>query len=139
MTAPVRTLPSRDGTTRIRDTSAQDTVRRKPGTRRLVPWFLGVAALLIIAAALIAGRGWWQAQSAVRADRLQFAVVQKGSFSRQVQAQGRVIAAVSPQVYAEAAGTVTLRVKAGDLVKAGDVVAQIKSPELTSRLGQEQA
>lgn len=139
MTAPVRTLPSRDGATRIRDTSAQDSVRQPGRVRKLRPWLIGLAVLLLVGLALDAARGWWQAQAAVRAERLQFAVVEQGSFARRVQAQGRVIAAVSPQVYAEAAGTVTLEAKAGELVQAGDVLARIASPELTSRLGQEQA
>ncbi len=137
MTAPVRPLPPREGATRIRDTSAQDTQRR--AKRRVGPWVWSAIIVLILATAGYVTRDWWQASSAVAAKRLQFAEVQKGDFARRVQSQGRVIAAVSPQIYAEAAGTVSLRVKAGDLVRAGDELAQVRSPELTSRLAQEQA
>src|SRR5690606_30301884 len=54
-------------------------------------------------------------------------------------AQGRVIAANSPTLYAVAGGTVTLHVVAGDVVKQGDALAEIDSPELRSRLAQEEA
>ena len=139
MTAPVRQLSPRGEGTVIRDTSAQDQVRRPSRARRWKLWLLALMGLALLASLLMFGRGWWQAQGAVRADGLQFATVQRGAFARRVQAQGRVIAAVSPQVYAEAAGTVTLDAKAGDLVEAGDVVARISSPELMTRLRQEQA
>ena len=52
---------------------------------------------------------------------------------------GRVIAANSPTLYAIAAGTVSLHVVAGDVVKQGQALAEIDSPDLRSRLAQEQA
>ncbi|MEM6638647.1 MAG: efflux RND transporter periplasmic adaptor subunit [Pseudomonadota bacterium] len=95
--------------------------------------------VVIVSVLAYQGRQWWQADAAVKADRLQFAVVEKGPFSRKIQAQGRIIAAVSPQVFASAQGAVDLNVKPGDLVQVDDVLARIDSPELASQLSQEQA
>ena len=50
-----------------------------------------------------------------------------------------MIAANSPVLYAISAGTVTLKVVAGDVVKQGQELAVIDSPELRSKLAQEQA
>lgn len=58
---------------------------------------------------------------------------------RYIAADGRVIAANNPVLYAIAAGTVTLKVVAGDVVKLDQELAVIDSPELRSRLAQEQA
>jgi HlyD family secretion protein len=56
---------------------------------------------------------------------------------RDVSVQGRVIAAVSPTLYATAAGSITLQVEAGASVDEGQVLAVGDSPELTNefRLG----
>ena len=46
--------------------------------------------------------------------RLSIATVERGSFVRDIAADGQVVAAVSPTLYANASGTVTLKVHAGD-------------------------
>ena len=53
---------------------------------------------------------------------------------RDVVADGRVVAANSPTLYAIAAGTVDFHVRAGDKVTRGQSLATIASPELQSRL-----
>ena len=58
---------------------------------------------------------------------------------RDVVADGRVVAANSPTLYAIAAGTVDFHVRPGDKVMRGQSLATIASPELQSRLLQEQA
>jgi HlyD family secretion protein len=58
---------------------------------------------------------------------------------RDIAAEGRVVAAVSPTMYATSGGDVTLKVNAGDVVKKGQVLAMIDSPELTNKLAQEQS
>jgi HlyD family secretion protein len=50
--------------------------------------------------------------------------------------QGRVVAAVSPTLYAPAAGSITLEVDAGATVKEGQVLALVNSPELDNLLQQ---
>jgi HlyD family secretion protein len=75
----------------------------------------------------------------VSRDRLSIATVERGSFVRDVAADGQVVAAVSPTLYANAAGTVTLKVHAGDTVIKGQELATIDSPDLTAKLSQEDA
>jgi HlyD family secretion protein len=75
----------------------------------------------------------------VSASRLQIATVERGTFVRDIAADGRVVAAVSPTLYANANGAVTLQVHAGDKVTKGQVLAVIASPELTNKLAQEES
>ncbi|MEQ9561460.1 MAG: biotin/lipoyl-binding protein, partial [Woeseiaceae bacterium] len=82
---------------------------------------------------------WATATATVPLDRLRIATVTRGDLVRDVSVQGRVVAAVSPTLYAAAAGTITLMVEAGSSVEAGAVVATIDSPELSNQLGQAQA
>ena len=124
----------------IRDTSSQDTVIARPrGGRRL-----GVAALVAAVVAL----GAWSlpharqrlgAGSSVSVDRLGLDDVARGPFVRDIQAEGRVVAAFSPTLFAPAGGAVTLQVHAGDSVKKGQVLATLASPELAAKLAQEQS
>jgi HlyD family secretion protein len=124
----------------IRDTSGQDqTVIGTPARRRR-PWLIAVGvggAMLLAAAWLISG--WIGGGRSYDTGRLRIAEVTRGDLVRDVRADGRVIAANSPTLYAIAGGTVTLKVVAGDAVKKGQALAEIDSPELRSRLAQEQA
>ena len=58
---------------------------------------------------------------------------------RDLNVQGRVVAAVSPTLYSPATGTVTLDVLPGDAVTTGQVLATIDSPEVRAVFLQEQA
>ncbi|MCW5577916.1 MAG: efflux RND transporter periplasmic adaptor subunit [Dokdonella sp.] len=125
----------------IRDTSAQD--RRIAPVKNRKRLAVGIGALLAVAVALVmvaptVGR-LLSVDSSARSARLRFAEVRRGDLVRDVSVQGRVVAAVSPTLYARSAGTVTLDVNAGDRVTKGQVLAEIDSPELTSKLRQEQA
>jgi len=50
-----------------------------------------------------------------------------------------VVAAGSPTLYANALGTVALKVHAGDAVSKGQVMATVDSPDLNAKLSQEDA
>jgi HlyD family secretion protein len=125
----------------IRDTSAQDRPLTKPPlVRNWRRWALRIA----IAAAVAAGiayvmRAWIGADQAVKRSRIRTAQVERGNLVRDVVADGRVVAANSPTLYAVAAGTVDFKVRAGDKVVHDQLLATISSPELQSRLTQEQA
>ena len=124
----------------IRDTSAQDRVlsstQARPAWRRWV-WPAAGGALLL-AGIVFAARGWLAGTSSVDGARLRIAEVTRGDLVRDIAADGRVIAANSPTLYAVAGGVVTLKVVAGDKVAKGQPLAEIDSPELRSKLAQEQ-
>jgi HlyD family secretion protein len=79
---------------------------------------------------------WANATVTVPIERLRIATVTRGDLVRDVSVQGRVVAAVSPTLYAPAAGSITLEVEAGADVKQGQVLAVIDSPELANELQQ---
>jgi len=81
---------------------------------------------------------WSQTEVAVSGERVRLAEVARGDFVRDISVQGRVIAAVSPTLYASQSGTITFAVESGDEVLIDQVLATIDSPEIQNRLLQEQ-
>jgi HlyD family secretion protein len=125
----------------IRDTSATDRPLAKPSIarplRRWLPVVL-VAAVVVVGLGAVA-RKWLGAERAVDASRIRIARVERGTLVRDVVADGKVVAANSPTLYAIAAGTVDFHVRPGDSVKKDQAIATIASPELQARLTQEKA
>jgi HlyD family secretion protein len=125
----------------IRDTSAQDQTLSTPSTA--APWkrwlWPGIAALVVVLAIAFAARAWLGASRSFDSARVRIAEVKQGDLVRDLAADGKVIAANSPILYAISAGTVDLKVVAGDVVKKGQELAIIDSPELRSKLAQERA
>ena len=126
----------------IRDTSGQDqpvsSATLLGGKRRRWLVVASAATALLVAAAWLV-TGWGAGSRSIDGDRVRIAEVTRGDLVRDISAEGRVIAANSPTLYAIAGGTVTLKVVAGDAVRQGDALAEIDSPELRSQLAQEQA
>lgn len=126
----------------IKDTSEQDVRIEQNSPRKVKPL---IASILLVALCLLlwqvapAVARWSSASEAVAKDRVRTAVVTRGDFTRDISVLGRVVAAVSPTVYAPADGTITLLIEAGHEVKDGQPLAKLDSPELTNRLFQEQA
>ena len=125
----------------IRDTSAQDRlIQVKPSGKRRLLWIGGGIAVLVVLALLTPGiLRMFSADASVSASRLAFATVERGPFVRDIAAEGQVVAANSPTLYATYGGAVTVQVHAGDSVKKGQVLALIDSPELRNKLAQEQS
>lgn len=124
----------------IRDTAAQDRVLARPARRLDRRWLAGgAAAALLLTLVAFTARGWLSGERSFGGDRVRIAEVKRGTLVRDIAADGRIVSANSPTLYAVAAGTVTLRVTAGDAVKQGQPLAEIDSPELKSKLAQEQA
>ena len=79
---------------------------------------------------------WATASVTVPFDRLRIATVTRGDLVRDVSVQGRVVAAISPTLYATAAGSITLYVDAGASVDEGQILAAVDSPELNNQFRQ---
>ena len=96
---------------------------RNPRRKRLV---IAGIALAVISAAVIAApwvQRWASATVSVPFERIRIATVTRGNLVRDVTVQGRVVAAVSPTLYATTSGTITLLVESGAEVAEGDPVA----------------
>ena len=96
---------------------------------------VAAAIMLVILAAPFVNR-WANATVSVPFERVRIATVTRGDLVRDVTVQGRVVAAVSPTLYASDSGSITLHVDAGEQVLAGQVLATVNSPDLTSELQQ---
>ncbi|MEE8243911.1 MAG: hypothetical protein V3R27_02865, partial [Pseudomonadales bacterium] len=99
----------------IRDTSAQDvelgTMGRRTRNRVVIGAAIVAVVIAVVALATVSDIG--RAEQFVPRDRVRTAVVRRGDFVRDIAVQGRVVAAVSPTLYAPDQGTVTLSVVAG--------------------------
>ena len=135
-----------DGTTsttaQVRGTAAQDapvtddTANRRRHRRRFA---VAAGAVLVSAAFIWLIHAWSNSSHTVAADRLRIVAVQQGHFIRDVAAQGTVIAAVNPTLFAIAPGTVSYAVHAGDTVVKGAALATLDSPELSNEYQRERA
>jgi HlyD family secretion protein len=129
------------GILKITDTSAQD-VRLAPRDPRKRQIALAAGSAVVIVVVLLAApwvKRWANASVSIPYDRVRMATVTRGDLVRDVSVQGRIVAAVSPTLYASESGTITLHVDAGEQVIAGQVVASVDSPDLTSVLQQAEA
>lgn len=139
--AHLRKLPDTPGDNRLRGTEAQDAaISATPShwQRFKVRYAAGAAAavLLLFAWLIIA---WLHSGQVVARERLRIAQVNRGHFVRDVAAEGTVVAAVNPTLFAIAAGTVAYAVRAGEAVKKGAVLATLDSPELNNEYQRERA
>ena len=125
----------------LRDTSGQDRVIEPKNIfqrhRKLAIAGLVVAGALI--ALIVILMRYSGAGASVDRSRVSIATVERGNFIRDIAADGQVVAAVSPTLYANALGTVNLKVHAGDTVTKGQVLAVVESPDLTAKMSQEEA
>ena len=129
-------------TIKIAEPSAQDEIRNTTPlkSKRMLIIVSGLALCVLILWQLTPAMArWQQSDMSVSLSRVRLDSVKTAAFVRDVSVQGKVVAAVSPKLYAPADGTVSFFAEAGTQVKKGDVIAAIDSPELDSKLQQEQA
>jgi HlyD family secretion protein len=125
----------------LRDTTGQDRVIERASFWKRHRTLLAVVVAAAIGLGVLLTFLLRYSGAGVSDDRsrLSIATVERGSFVRDIVADGQVVAAVSPTLYANALGTVTLKVHAGDTVSKGQILAVIDSPDLTAKLSQEEA
>ncbi len=135
-----------DGATlSVRGTADQDVpvsegkVSERQRTRKR-QYVLGATAVTVALLALTwIAHAWIHSSHVIPLDRLRMATVQRGHYVRDVAAQGTVVAAVNPTLFAIAAGTVSYAVHAGDPVQKGAVLATLDSPDLNNEYQRERA
>jgi HlyD family secretion protein len=125
----------------IRGTESQDVaVESTPDRRkRFIQIGIGAGALLLVLVFIALFRGWAASEHTIPRERLRIATVVEGPFVRDVSAQGTVVAAVSPTLFAVAPGNISYQVRAGDTVKQGQVLATLVSPTLENEFQRERA
>jgi HlyD family secretion protein len=119
----------------IRDTSATDLpIDQSPRMRRHRRLIIvgSLIAIVVFSVATFAVRSWKSTSLVIPRERVRIATVVRGSFIRDVAAQGTVITANSPTLFAPATGTVTFDVRAGDRVTKGQVLGTVGSPNLVN-------
>jgi len=140
--AHLRKLPEAQGdSTRMRGTEAQDAAVTDavPHWRRYrLRYAAGAAALLLLLFTWLIV-AWLRSGHVISRERLRIAAVNRGHFVRDVAAEGTVVAAVNPTLFAIAPGTVAYAVRAGEAVKKGEVLATLESPELNNEYQRERA
>jgi len=127
---------------RFRGTQAQDAplAGSAPGWRqRRIAYALGLGAALLVLLFAWAVHGWLGSGQVISRERLRFAHVARGHFVRDVAAEGTVVAAVNPTLFAIAPGTVSYTARAGDAVSRGQPLATLDSPELANEYQRETA
>ena len=129
------------GDASIRGTEAQDVSVEAVADRRKQMIRIGIgagAALVVLVFALVI-RGWASSEHTISRERLRIVAVTEGPFVHDVSAQGTVVAAVSPTLFAVAPGNISYQVRAGDAVKASQVLATLVSPTLENEYQRELA
>ena len=141
--APITRIPDRSAPQGMRGTDGQDRVIESlKGWRHDRRVWLAAAGLLLVlglAALTWLLRAWSSTDATVSRERVRIATVTRGQFLSDVAAQATVVAAVSPTLYAPAAGTVTYARNAGDAVQKGDLLATVESPGLRNEFERERA
>ena len=122
----------------IRDTSATDIAIEPAGPNRKRIIIAALAAVVGIAA-LVAARAWMTTGVGIARDRVRIATATRGPFVRDVAAEGTVVAANSPTLFAVATGTITFSARAGERVVKGQALGALDSPSLVNEYQREQA
>ncbi|QYK00844.1 efflux RND transporter periplasmic adaptor subunit [Shewanella psychrotolerans] len=123
----------------IKDTSGQDK-QVAPSLGRRLQWPLSLGAAVLLVSGLVwASVNGSSVSESIDSTELRFATLERGTLTRDIATNGKIVAANAPILYSPERGTVTLLAKPGDRVEQGDVVAQIESHGLTNSLKQQEA
>lgn len=113
----------------IRGTQSQDRLKERPS--RFKKYRLGMM-ILGGAIAVSAAQYLWQplADQSINAKKLRLATVQQGTFVRDFNAVGQLVATQAPSLYSSAEGHIHFIRQPGEPVTQGDLLATISSPKL---------
>ena len=121
------------------DGQGQDVVLENVSPNRTKKWIISIAALAAVACLYTVYQftyAFLSADTYFNRAKLRTAVVQAGRFERNVPVEGEVVSTRNATLYAEATGHVSLRVKEGEAVSKGQLLAELDNPELASELDQ---
>ena len=122
--------------TENQDIQIQPTKARQ--WRRPVLATLFMAGVCYISYSLLAASSA-QASLVLPKDQVQLAIVERGSFTRDLSVQGRVVAANAPTLFSQESGQVQYLKQPGEAVQLGDLLAVVSSPALDNELEQQRA
>lgn len=125
----------------ISSTDGQDEIinkvtQKKPWVKLFISVFILIILIWLILPVL---RQWFGGIPSIDPTSITRAQVFKGTLIRDIAVNGKLVAANAPTLYSSEAGQVTLLKKPGDIVKKGDIVATVLSPELQSIIKQAKA
>ena len=116
----------------IKGTEGQDVARVPAPTKPLQTMLVGglaICGLLYGSYALMFNSGA-QASLVVPRQQVQTAKVERGDFIRDLQVQGKVVAANAPTMVSQQEGLVRFVKQPGEAVTLGDLLAVVDSPTL---------
>ncbi|SFC05826.1 efflux RND transporter periplasmic adaptor subunit [Pseudoalteromonas denitrificans] len=123
--------------TMITNTYSQDEVVEKKQLKFKFKYFtISVFILVISVLSFPSLSNWYFGIQSIDQTSLLTAKVFKGELIRDVAVSGKLIAANAPQLFSPEIGEITMLSKPGDKVTKGQIVAQLKSPELISLIKQ---
>jgi HlyD family secretion protein len=134
-------LPAGDESRQLRQSTQDVPIDPAIGSaKRRRRWIILVGAgLVFLLTSVWLVSSWLSTTIIVPRARIRIAEVTRGHFVSDIAAQGTAVAAVSPMLYAPTAGTVSLRVKAGEVVTQNQVLATLDSPLLINEHARERA
>ncbi|MFT7245192.1 MAG: HlyD family secretion protein [Candidatus Azotimanducaceae bacterium] len=126
---------------KITGTGGQDVYvgRASNKTRYLLTAIAVLAAIGVAYVLYVYLSGYINADNFFERSKVRTAIVVRGDYERGISVEGSVVATFSPTLYAQDSGEVFLKVREGDTVQQGTVLALIENPELISLLKREEA
>lgn len=125
----------------IKGTAAQDILlSRKRNPKKIVVYAVaGIALVIGLSFAIPHYSQVFTADLTVPENSLRLSKVRRGELTRDIISQGRIVAANSPTLFSPEQGFIDLKVKAGDTVNRGQILAVTLSPDLNELLAQEKS
>ncbi len=124
----------------IDNTDGQDEIIQ-PKRKKIPLKFIGLLAMsgLLLYLAMPTVGQWYSSTPTIDGNQLMIAPVIHGDLIRDVAVSGKAVAANAPQLYSTEVGKITLLAKPGEVVSKNQIVATLKSPELSALIKQQES